>query len=73
MTKIVVKSASPMADAFKQAVELLPAMIAYHKSQGFIYVADRSADAAASSLAEAGIAFEVVRLHGLDLLRQRRK
>ena len=41
---------------------LHPAIVAYHQSQGVIYIADSYSETAVSGLARAGIPIEVVRI-----------
>jgi hypothetical protein len=48
-------------------------MIAYRESQGLIYIGDHQADAALSSLKEAGIPAEVVKSDKSEISRSRQE
>jgi hypothetical protein len=65
MTKIVLSSetAAPVFEVLKTPLSVLlhPTIVAYHESQGVIYVADSYAELTTSRLTEAGIPIEVVR------------
>jgi hypothetical protein len=65
MTKIVLSSeaAAPIFEMLKTPLSVLlhPTVVAFHESQGAIYVADSYADLATSRLTEAGIPIEVVK------------
>ena len=66
MTKIVLSSeaAAPMFEVLRTPLRVLlhPALVAYHESQGTIYVADPCADLTVNRLTEAGVAIEIVKV-----------
>jgi hypothetical protein len=66
MTKLVLSSeaAAPVFEMLKTPLSVLlhPTIVAFHESQGMLYVADSYAEVTTSRLTEAGIFIEVVKV-----------
>jgi len=70
VTKIVLssKAATAVFEVLKTPLSVLlhPTIVAFHESQGALYVADLYADLTVNRLTEAGFAIEIVKVRQLE-------